>query len=76
MPLKVRVVNGLKSKRNSLYVAVVSPPTPETNSIALARATPIRVPEELPLVAVGVSNRSICLYGVVSPLINEISGIP
>ena len=70
------VVNGLKSHRYTLYTASVSPIVPLEYSIDLARATPILVPEEDPLVAVTVSKRLICLYAVDSPLTKEISGDP
>ena len=70
------VVNGLKSHRYNLYTAEVSPAVPLEYSIDLARATPILVPEEEPLVAVAVSKRLICLYAVDSPLTKEISGEP
>ena len=52
------------------------PTVPETYSIVRARATPIWYPEELPLVAVKSVNNCISLYGVVSPVMFPISGVP
>ena len=44
--------------------------------MARARATPIRLPDNSPLVAVAASNNSIFLYGVTSPATFAISGKP
>ena len=76
MSLSVRIVNGRKSNIYNLNDAVASPIVPEVYSIDRARPTPIRVPDELPLVAVGESNKSICLNGVDSPAICVMSGLP
>ena len=74
--LIVKVVNILTSKRNNLYCAVWSPGTPESNSIALALATPTWLPEAEPLVEVLVSNIPTVLYAVDSPDIWDTSGVP
>ena len=68
-------VNGLRSKRYNLYTELVSPTVPEEYSIVLARAIPTLVPTVDPLVVIFWSSKSICLYGVVSPLIKVISGV-
>ena len=53
-----------------------APTVPVLYSKPLARAIPILVPLALPLDEVAVSNKSICLNCVVSPLITETSGLP
>ena len=65
IPLKVSSVNILTSNKNSLYTDSTlvedALTVPVLYSKPLARVTPILVPLALPLVAVAVSNKSICL---------------
>ena len=51
------------------------PAVPDSYCIVLALATPICVPDALPLVAVAVSNKPKVLYAVVSPLTAPMSGV-
>ena len=59
MPLKVKMVNGLRSNKYNLYTDALfdeeDPATPALNCMDLARPTPIKVPFAVPLDDVNVS---------------------
>ena len=76
LSFNVKYVNGLISKRYNLNTASVFPIVPDSYCIVLALATPICVPEAVPLVDVTSSNSWIVLYAVVSPEISVTSGWP
>ena len=59
-----------------MYIAVVSPATPEPNCTVLALATPTWIPFLVPLVIIALSYNSRVLNAVDSPLINVTSGVP
>mgnify|MGYP003647379868 CR=1 FL=1 len=69
-------MNGRISNRYNLNIASVAFASPDSYCIVRALATPTCFPDALPLVAVVRPYNSNVLYGVVSPLIEVISGVP
>jgi len=69
-------VNGRISNRYNLNIASVAFASPDSYCIVRALATPTCFPDAAPLVVVPRLNNPNVLYGVVSPAIEVISGVP